>query len=204
MPIPDYYHDHAAAYFERTAHLDPGRFLAPLVRELPPGARVLDVGCGSGRDLRWLKACGFRPTGLERSPTLAALARRHGGCPVVAADFETHDFAGCDVDAVLLVGALVHLPHGRLGPVLGRILDALDARAPAGGWLYLSLKRGEGRRRGRCRQDLLPLAGRRTGPAVSPPGPGGPPPGRIRLGRRYRRALARLRASPPSPFKNRA
>lgn len=148
--MADYYCEHAASYFESTADLDPTPFLAPLLEVLPAGARVLDVGCGSGRDLAWLRRHGFRPVGLERSPALAELARGRSGCPVVTADFETHEFEGCNVDAVLLVGALVHLPHGRLAAVLGRILPALDPGAPAGGWVYLSLKEGRGCRKDGC------------------------------------------------------
>ena len=40
---------------------------------------VLDIGCGSGRDLKWLRERGFSVTGFERSKGLAALARRHAG-----------------------------------------------------------------------------------------------------------------------------
>lgn len=38
-----------------TYYIDPTVFLKPLVQYLKPGAEIIDVGCGSGRDLRWLK-----------------------------------------------------------------------------------------------------------------------------------------------------
>ena len=46
----------------------PAPFLTPLADRLPAGSLVLDVGCGSGRDLCWMKSKGFRVMGLERSP----------------------------------------------------------------------------------------------------------------------------------------
>lgn len=43
---------------------------------LPPGARVLDVGCGAGRYARALAALGLRVTGVDLSESLLAQARR--------------------------------------------------------------------------------------------------------------------------------
>ena len=105
-------HLHPEAYHEATFHIDPASFLRPLAVRLPPGALILDVGCGSGRDLRWLRHRGFRAIGLERSPGLASLARENGRCPVLEADFSVFDFSPLRVDAILLVGAFVHVPHG--------------------------------------------------------------------------------------------
>ena len=153
--MTDYYNTHYQAYHEETFFLDPGPFLRPFVRFLPPGSRVLDVGCGSGRDLLWLKRLGFDAVGLERSPGLAALARKHSGCPVIEGDFTVYDFADLPVDAVLMTGSLVHVPHRKLAGSLGRILPALGKKGeptagkrthagPIGGCVFVSLKEGSG------------------------------------------------------------
>src|SRR5215475_13194069 len=43
---------------------------------LPPAARVLDLGCGSGYPVaRHLTGHGFRVTGIDSSPAMIALAR---------------------------------------------------------------------------------------------------------------------------------
>ena len=65
--MADYYRTNHLPYHLRTCHLNPASFLTPLVNVLPPGSTVLDVGCGSGRDLLWLKQRGYRVTGLERA-----------------------------------------------------------------------------------------------------------------------------------------
>ena len=140
--MKDYYQENHKKYHEQTSGIDPATFLSPLVQYLTPGSSILDVGCGSGRDMRWLKDRGFRPAGFERSSGLAALAREHSGCPVQEGDFEVYDFSGIDVDAILLVGALVHAPHERLSEILSNIVRALNPR----GHVLVTLKEGKKRR----------------------------------------------------------
>ncbi len=145
----DYYHREYEAYFKGTVHVDPSPFLDPVVAHLVPGAEVWDVGCGGGRDLLWLKQRGFNPVGLERSRGLARMAGQHAGCRVIVGDFTTFDFSRVAVDAILLTGALVHVPREDLAPLLVHI----SAGVKPGGILFLSLKRGQGIRgdkTGRC------------------------------------------------------
>ena len=47
-------------------------------RDVPPGARVLDAGCGTGRYAVELAGHGYRVTGVDRSRELVAVARRRG------------------------------------------------------------------------------------------------------------------------------
>lgn len=142
--MSDYYQKHFRKYHRKTFSIDPSSFLMPLVEHLKPGSIVLDVGCGSGRDLLWLEKRGYKAIGLEQSRGLADLARKHSGCKVVAADFETYDFSQMRVDAVLLVGALVHLSHKQMPETLQSISTALSK----GGLMLLSMKKGGGGRRG--------------------------------------------------------
>jgi SAM-dependent methyltransferase len=140
MTIPEYYRTHYIQYHDKTFHIDPSPFLSSFIERLKPGAHVLDIGCGSGRDLLWLSQKGFRATGFEASPGLAALARKNANCTVIEGDFESFDFSTLSADALLLSGALVHLPHDRMAPVLKNILQALATSPEA--WVYLSIKEG--------------------------------------------------------------
>jgi SAM-dependent methyltransferase len=136
----DYYHLHAREYHDRTFAVDPSPFLSPLLPFLQARASVLDVGCALGRDMLWLSGKGFDLTGFERSPGLASLAREQTGLPVIEGDFETFDFSALSFDAVLLVGALVHVVPYELPLVLSRIQEALRP----GGHLLWSMKQGRG------------------------------------------------------------
>ena len=138
--MSDYYQQNYKEYYEKTFSVNPKSFLTPIAEKLKPGATILDIGCGSGRDLLWFRQRGFEVVGFERSPGLAGLARKKVGCEVIEDDFETYDFSRLSVDAIMLVGTLVHLPHSRVPEVLNSINRALKD----GGNILLSLKKGVG------------------------------------------------------------
>jgi SAM-dependent methyltransferase len=138
--MPDYYQNHFNAYYQRTFSIDPSSFLEPLRKHLNPGCRILDIGCGSGRDMRWFKKLGFDVSGFERSSGLADLARHNTGCAVMEGDFETFDFTALPSDAILLAGSLVHVPHANLPLIFKRVTAGLKP----GGKVLVSLKQGKG------------------------------------------------------------
>jgi cyclopropane fatty-acyl-phospholipid synthase-like methyltransferase len=141
--MTDFYQENYKAYHEKTFSIDPSSFLEPLARRLPPESFILDVGCGSGRDLMWMAKRGFEVVGFERSPGLAELARENAGCEVIEGNFETYDFSAIMVDAVMIVGALVHIQHDRFKEVFENITSALSEN----GSVLLTLKEGEGSRK---------------------------------------------------------
>ncbi|KJS03539.1 MAG: hypothetical protein VR65_00820 [Desulfobulbaceae bacterium BRH_c16a] len=138
--MDNFYEDNHQHYFDSTVGIDPTAFLEPLAGRLTPEATILDIGCGSGRDLLWLVRRGFRPTGFERSPSLAALARKHAGCPVIEGDFASYDFSGLQFSALVFAGSLVHLSPEALPAILTSTCRALVP----GGILLITLKEGSG------------------------------------------------------------
>jgi SAM-dependent methyltransferase len=136
--MPDYYQSHCQEYFETTFRIDPTSFLAPLRAELKSGDSILDVGCGSGRDLVWFQKQNFKVTGFERSAGLVELARIQTACEIIKGDFETYDFSQHSFDALMLCGSLVHIAPDRLVIVLGNIIKCLRTK----GIVFISLKEG--------------------------------------------------------------
>ena len=135
--MKDFYSENYKLYHERTFSIDPSPFLKPFIKVLPKGAYILDVGCGSGRDLLWLKERGFKATGFERSEGLAELARKNSDCEVIEGDFETFDFSLLSFDAVIASGSLVHIPHEKLPAIFQNITKCMSSAT-----VYLSLKEG--------------------------------------------------------------
>jgi len=95
---------------------------------LPRGARVLDVGCGSGATVAHLaQARGLRTTGLDASAAQIGRARAAWpGLDVVEGRAEELPFAAGSFDAVLAECVLSTLPDP--GPALAEMSRVLSAR----------------------------------------------------------------------------
>ncbi|MNE48457.1 hypothetical protein D3C80_1429220 [compost metagenome] len=106
---------------------------------LPKGGRILDVGCGSGRDLRAFELLGFDCVGIDPSPSLARIAHEYSGCETIVAGVEDLDFKS-SFDGVWACASLLHLPRHRFPAALNRILIALKP----GGLFFISMQQGEG------------------------------------------------------------
>ncbi len=138
--VMDYYEKHYRSYFESTIKIDPTLFLSPLNNKLLPGMRVLDLGCGAGRDLKWFADRGMQVVGFEYSRSLARLARIFSGSEVIEGDFFTYDFSSHSFDAIVSIGSLVHVKRASLPAVLQSICHALVD----GGLMLVTLKEGVG------------------------------------------------------------
>src|SRR5712692_6824900 len=93
------------------------------VRELapPPSGRVLDVGCGTGRAVPFLRQAvgdAGRVVALDVTPEMLAEARRRGRgqlAKLVQADGEALPFRAASFDAILAAGFVPHLPDPQAG-----------------------------------------------------------------------------------------
>ena len=135
-----YYELKGDLFFRATRGIDPSSFLSDFERALPLGAHVLDVGCGSGRDMLWLKKRGHHPQGLELSSKLARLAQEYSGCPVTLGDLLTTALLQKCWQGILVSGVLVHLSRGAVPSILQALARALSED----GVLYISVKEGVG------------------------------------------------------------
>lgn len=80
----------------------------------PPGGRVLDVGCGSGRDMALLSSIGRDVYGLDASEQLIAQAQRFH--PELVGRIRLGELPSCEVpfdgqfDGILCSAVLMHVP----------------------------------------------------------------------------------------------
>lgn len=136
----EHYDGRAAEFWAGTRDHDVRQNVEALLRHIrgAPPFRILDFGCGPGRDLATFRALGHEPVGLEGSPALAAMAREHGGCEVWEQDFLALDLPAERFDGIFANASLFHVPSGELPRVLGELRAALKA----GGVLFASNPRG--------------------------------------------------------------
>ena len=146
----EHYNARAAGFWEGTRDHDVKQNIEALLRHIraAPPLRILDFGCGPGRDLAAFRALGHEAIGLEGSPPLAVMARAHSGCEVWQQDFLALKLPANCFDGVFANASLFHVPSGELPRVLGDLRAALKPE----GVLFSSNPRGnneEGWNRGR-------------------------------------------------------
>jgi SAM-dependent methyltransferase len=84
----------------------------PLLAAIPAGSRVLDLGCGFGKNLRYLVANGIRASGIDIAARAAERAREvaNGSAEVVVGSACALPWPEGSFDAVLDAGCLHCLP----------------------------------------------------------------------------------------------
>lgn len=92
---------------------------------LPDGARLLDVGCGTGGNLSMLAGHG-EVTGVEFFGTAAKLAREQAGCPVLEGPAEAIPIDRDRFDLITMFDVLEHLDDE--APALSEVTRLLSSR----------------------------------------------------------------------------
>lgn len=119
-----------------------GKDLKTFIAALPPGAHVLDLGCGPGFASAHMAKAGLKPDPVDASPEMVALATERFGLPARVARFD--QIEGENIyDGVWASFSLLHAPRADFPGHL----DALQKALKPGGRLYLGMKLGTGERR---------------------------------------------------------
>ena len=134
-----FYELKAAKYAEETLPIRLDDLWNIFSAMLCPGAYVLDLGCGAGRDLKELARRGFCVIGLEYSVPLAELARQYSRQEVWVGDMRVFDLGVRKFDGIWAVASLLHIPRNEISGVLRNLYDALRSK----GILLTSMKKGE-------------------------------------------------------------
>jgi SAM-dependent methyltransferase len=144
---PDRPHEVVAAGYDRivdsyrawaSAIDDPSRtkWLERLTNALPPGARVLELGCGSGSPVAAELSARFELTGVDASAAQIEQARRSvPNGRFIVADMSTVELPAGRWDAVAALYSIIHVPRERHAELFRRIRGWLRP----GGWFLASL-----------------------------------------------------------------
>jgi 2-polyprenyl-3-methyl-5-hydroxy-6-metoxy-1,4-benzoquinol methylase len=129
----DYYDQNATSFFASTITVDMSALHDAFLVKLPPGGRILDAGCGSGRDAKAFATRGYSVTAFDASPQPAEMASAHCGFEIVVRTFSAVDEIDA-YDGIWSCASLLHTAADDMPHAIGKLWRALRP----GGYFYLS------------------------------------------------------------------
>lgn len=134
----DYYNKNANNFFETTVNADMSKAYDIFEEKLIEKGKILDLGCGSGRDSKYFLSKGYEVVAIDFSPVLAKLASCHIGQKVIVADMREINY--CDeFVGIWACASFLHLSEDDIYKTLEKCYIALKKD----GIIYLSFKYGE-------------------------------------------------------------
>ncbi len=136
-----YYNQNADAFIEGTQKADMSKQYRLFSKYLSPACKLLDLGCGSGRDSAYFSSLGFEVTAVDGSEELCKRVKENYGIKALCIKFEDLSFVS-EFDAIWACASLLHVKKADMPNVLGKVSAALKP----GGVLYASFKYGSDER----------------------------------------------------------
>ena len=138
MNTLDYYNKNSEEYFNSTLNVDMTNTYKAFLKLVPKGGKILDLGCGSGRDSMNFMKLGYEVTAVDGAKELAKKASVLLGKEVIVSTFEElklkEKFHG-----IWACASLLHIKREDLKTVLNNLYNNLDDN----GVFYMSFKYGE-------------------------------------------------------------
>jgi 2-polyprenyl-3-methyl-5-hydroxy-6-metoxy-1,4-benzoquinol methylase len=132
---------YAAANFHNPLQYQLSEFCSLLPKEEKSKIKILDVGCGPGRDVEYLMEEGYDILGIDFSEEMIKVAKKlvpNGKFEV--ADFTEKDFDEDSFSGIWCNAALLHIPKEYAKNIFAKFLKWLKP----GGILFISMLEGEG------------------------------------------------------------
>ena len=147
----DYYDRNALSFSESTLSVDMKEVEDIFLSYLGKGGKILDLGCGSGRDSIYFQSKGYDVTPADGSMEICRIAEKNTGIPVRHMLFQDIDYVN-EFDGVWACSSLLHSKKEDLRGIFSLIHNALNEN----GIFYSSFKFGtfEGMRNGRYFTDM--------------------------------------------------
>ncbi|HOC61177.1 MAG: class I SAM-dependent methyltransferase [Smithellaceae bacterium] len=133
----EYYNRNALAYYQQTVNLDISNRYHQFFKLIPQNGKILDAGCGSGRDSLYFKQQGYSVVSFDISKELVGLASGLIGQKVLHMSFGDLDFEN-EFHGIWASASLLHIPPEEMDDALEKLSRALKKN----GVLYASFKYG--------------------------------------------------------------
>ena len=138
MNTLDYYNKNSEEYFNSTLNVDMINTYKEFLKLVPEGGKILDLGCGSGRDSMNFMKLGYEVTAVDGSKELAKKASALLGNEVIVSTFEELELKE-KFHGIWACASLLHIKKEDLKIVLNNLYNNLEDN----GVFYMSFKYGE-------------------------------------------------------------
>ncbi len=138
MNTLDYYNKNSEEYFNSTLNVDMTNTYKEFLKLVPEGGKILDLGCGSGRDSMNFMKLGYEVTAVDGAKELAKKASVLLGKEVILSTFEELELKE-KFHGIWACASLLHIKREDLKTVLNNLYNNLDDN----GVFYMSFKYGE-------------------------------------------------------------
>ncbi|MFZ1742236.1 MAG: class I SAM-dependent methyltransferase [Pontixanthobacter sp.] len=133
-----FYEANAPRYTQKFGR-QPNRHLDPFLDLLEPGAKLLELGCGSGQDSARIIERGFSLVATDGTPAMVAKTKELRGIEARLMRFEELSAVG-QYDAVWAHACLIHIARAEFADILAAIHRSLRS----GGLHFANFKLGNG------------------------------------------------------------
>ena len=147
----NYYNENAKKFIDGTVSVDFRSIQDTFLELLPENAKILDFGCGSGRDTKYFLEHGCRVVAMDGSLELCKAASEYTGITVKHMLFQELNEKEI-YDGIWACASILHVKSEELPEIIRKMSLATIAN----GIIYLSFKYGdfEGERNGRYFTDM--------------------------------------------------
>lgn len=133
----NYYNANARKFAENTAEIDFSSVQDRFLSYMPVGGRILDFGCGSGRDSKYFLSKGFGIDAVDGSEELCGIASQYAEMNVKQMLFSELE-AVAVYDGIWACASILHLSKDELKDVFFKMCRAIKDK----GYIYTSFKYG--------------------------------------------------------------
>jgi cyclopropane fatty-acyl-phospholipid synthase-like methyltransferase len=135
----EYYNQNADSFFEGSVNANMSYERDKFIALLPAGGKILDAGCGSGRDSKAFLDQGFEVTAFDASEEMCKRASEYIGQEVINMLFQDVSYKD-EFDGIWASASLLHVSMDELPTIIKKMNEALKN----GGVMYASFKYGDG------------------------------------------------------------
>lgn len=144
-----FYYDNAESFTANTLNADMSDTRDKFLKYVK-NRKILDLGCGAGRDTLAFSNAGYEVTAIDGCKSLCEQVKKISNAKVINMTFDTLNFIN-EFDGVWACASLLHVSSSEIIAVLEKVIKSAKCNAP----IYMSFKYGEfeGMRNGRFFND---------------------------------------------------